>query len=84
MLRLLALFIALNFLASCAVNPVTGKNELSLVSEAQERNIGAEQYSPSQQSQGGESINKLLTSSFKMVLSSDVFIYFSFATRLSI
>ncbi len=54
MLRLLALFIALNFLASCAVNPVTGKNELSLVSEAQERNIGAEQYSPSQQSQGGE------------------------------
>jgi beta-barrel assembly-enhancing protease len=54
MLRLLGLLFTLSFLASCAVNPVTGKNELSLVSEAQERNIGAEQYSPSQQSQGGQ------------------------------
>ena len=41
-------------LTSCAVNPVTGRNEISLVSESQERAIGAEQYEPSQQSQGGE------------------------------
>jgi len=41
-------------LTSCAVNPVTGRNEISLVSESQERAIGAEQYESSQQSQGGE------------------------------
>lgn len=41
-------------LTSCAVNPVTGRNEVSLVSEAQERAIGAQQYGPSQQSQGGK------------------------------
>ena len=37
----------------CAVNPVTGKNELSIISESQELAIGAQQYGPSQQSQGG-------------------------------
>jgi predicted Zn-dependent protease len=37
----------------CAVNPVTGKNELSLIPESQELAIGAQQYGPSQQSQGG-------------------------------
>lgn len=40
-------------LAGCAVNPVTGKNELSLLSEAQEINLGQNQYQPSQQAQGG-------------------------------
>jgi beta-barrel assembly-enhancing protease len=40
-------------LVSCAVNPVTGRNEISLVSESQERAIGEQQYGPSQQSQGG-------------------------------
>lgn len=49
-------------LSSCAVNPVTGRNELSLVSEAEERAIGAQQYLPSQQSQGGElSVDPALT-----------------------
>ncbi len=38
----------------CAVNPVTGKNELSLISEADEIEMGAKQYIPSQQSQGGQ------------------------------
>ncbi len=38
----------------CAVNPVTGKSELSLISEADEIQMGAQQYLPSQQSQGGE------------------------------
>ncbi len=37
----------------CAVNPVTGRNELAFISESQEIAIGAEQYAPSQQSQGG-------------------------------
>lgn len=39
--------------AGCAVNPVTGKNELSLVSEESEIRIGSKQYLPTQQSQGG-------------------------------
>ena len=46
----------------CAVNPVTGKNELSLISESQELAIGAEQYVPAQQIQGGQySIDPELT-----------------------
>jgi beta-barrel assembly-enhancing protease len=48
------LIVPLGLLTACAVNPVTGRNELSLVSETQERQIGAEQYGPSQQSQGGQ------------------------------
>ena len=39
--------------AGCAVNPVTGENELILVSEAQELQMGQQAYVPSQQSQGG-------------------------------
>ena len=41
-------------LVGCAVNPVTGKNELRLVPESTELNLGAEQYSPSRQMQGGD------------------------------
>lgn len=41
-------------LVGCAVNPVTGKNELSLVSESVELQLGAEQYAPSRQMQGGD------------------------------
>ncbi len=40
-------------LVSCAVNPVTGVNEFSLLSRQDEIAIGNEQYGPSQQSQGG-------------------------------
>jgi predicted Zn-dependent protease len=40
--------------AGCAVNPVTGKPEISLVSESSEIQMGAENYRPMQQSQGGE------------------------------
>ncbi|MDC0948896.1 M48 family metalloprotease [Gammaproteobacteria bacterium] len=47
---LLALITALG----CATNPVTGESELSLVSETEELKIGAEQYAPSRQSQGGD------------------------------
>ena len=41
-------------LYGCAVNPVTGKNELALISESQEINIGKENYIPSRQMQGGD------------------------------
>ena len=40
-------------MAGCSVNPVTGKQELSLVSAGQEVAIGQQQYGPAQQSQGG-------------------------------
>jgi len=41
-------------LGGCATNPVTGKRELHLVSQAQEIQIGQQSYLPSRQSQGGE------------------------------
>ena len=41
-------------LTGCATNPVTGKNELHMVSEAQEIQIGEQQYGPGRQSQGGD------------------------------
>lgn len=41
-------------LTGCAVNPVTGKNQLSLVSEAQELSIGKKNYAPLRQAQGGD------------------------------
>lgn len=47
------LWLPIFLLAGCAVNPVTGKNELMLLDESQEINMGAKQYGPSQQSQGG-------------------------------
>ncbi|MDH3669771.1 MAG: M48 family metalloprotease [Gammaproteobacteria bacterium] len=47
---LLAAFVV----SGCAVNPVTGKKELSLISEEQELSIGKQQYSPIRQSQGGD------------------------------
>lgn len=46
--------IGLLITAGCAINPVTGERELGFVSEGQELSIGREQYSPSQQSQGGQ------------------------------
>ena len=47
----IALFLLL--LAGCATNPVTGKRELRLVSEAQEMRMGRQHYLASQQMQGG-------------------------------
>lgn len=54
MKRQLLLWALVALLAGCAVNPVTGKNELSLVSEQQELELGAQQYAPARQSQGGD------------------------------
>ncbi len=44
----------LAIMAGCSINPVTGDRELVFVSEAQELQMGAQAYLPSQQSQGGE------------------------------
>ncbi|NWO08395.1 MAG: M48 family metalloprotease [Alteromonadaceae bacterium] len=52
--KVVALLVTVMALAGCSVNPVTGERELSLVSENQERSIGAEQYVPTQQTQGGQ------------------------------
>lgn len=46
--------LVVGILSGCATNPVTGKSELSLVSEQQELAIGAQQYAPARQSQGGD------------------------------
>lgn len=40
-------------LSGCSVNPVTGEKQLSLIGESQELAMGAEQYEPTQQTQGG-------------------------------
>jgi len=50
----ICLLLATAVLSGCAVNPVTGKTELSLVPESTELNIGREQYLPSRQMQGGD------------------------------
>ena len=41
------------FITGCSVNPVTGKSELIFVSEAEEIQLGQQNYVPTQQSQGG-------------------------------
>ena len=51
---LIPLILVVGMLSGCATNPVTGKNEFSLVSEAQELAIGAKQYAPARQAQGGD------------------------------
>jgi len=45
---------ALVLASGCAVNPVTGKQELSFVSESWEIETGKEQYLPARQMQGGD------------------------------
>ena len=55
MRKILSAVLLTTFVVSgCAVNPVTGKKELSLISEEQELSIGKQQYSPMRQSQGGD------------------------------
>jgi len=52
--KILLALVLVGFLAGCAVNPVTGKRELAFVSEAQEIQLGTENYAFMQQSGGGE------------------------------
>lgn len=40
--------------SGCAVNPVTGERNLSLVGEQWELDVGAQQYAPLRQAQGGD------------------------------
>jgi predicted Zn-dependent protease len=54
MRRYFGVLAALLVLGGCATNPVTGKREINFVSEAQEIQIGQQQYAPSRQSQGGD------------------------------
>ncbi len=51
---LYAFILAAVALQGCAVNPVTGERELTLVSEAQEIQLGKQNYLVSQQMQGGQ------------------------------
>lgn len=56
-LRLHHFFVAASLafiLPACSVNPVTGDRELTLVSEAQEIQLGEQNYMPMRQAQGGE------------------------------
>ena len=41
-------------ITACGTNPVTKKKEIQFVSEAQEINIGKQNYAPTRQSQGGD------------------------------
>jgi beta-barrel assembly-enhancing protease len=52
--RAILLGAAALLLTACGVNPVTGEKELQFVSEAQELAIGAQNYAPTRQSQGGD------------------------------
>lgn len=51
-----AVAVAASLLAGCAVNPVTGKKQLSLMSPSQELALGEQQYPINQQQQGGQYI----------------------------
>lgn len=50
----LSFFALATVLSGCATNPVTGKSEISLVSESWELKTGAQNYLPARQSQGGD------------------------------
>lgn len=54
--RTLAVAVLIFSLSGCAVNPVTHKRELHLISESQEISIGRENYVPARQQQGGDYI----------------------------
>lgn len=53
-MRKLSLILLLTALTGCAVNPVTGERQLMTVSTEQELQLGAQNYAPMLQSQGGE------------------------------
>mgnify|MGYP003385868065 CR=1 FL=1 len=50
---LTSLAVTLLLSSGCAVNPVTGEHQISLVTAEQEVTIGRQQYLPAQQAQGG-------------------------------
>lgn len=52
--RITLLFLAALLGAGCSVNPVTGERQLVAVGEDWELQVGAQQYAPLRQSQGGD------------------------------
>ncbi len=54
MVPLLSIVLLSALLNACAINPVTGENELALVPETSELEIGRKQYAPTRQMQGGD------------------------------
>ena len=54
MRKLAFLLLPILLIYGCAINPVTGENELALISESQEISIGQKNYGPSRQMQGGD------------------------------
>ena len=52
--KLLLMATSATLIGACTVNPVTGKSELSGMSEQQEISIGEENYGSMQQAEGGE------------------------------
>ena len=53
-MRYLTAVFAVLLAAGCAVNPVTGENELNFYGEGWDREVGAQNYAPLRQSQGGD------------------------------
>lgn len=51
---LVPVLLVIALVSGCAVNPVTGKQEIQFVSEAQEVALGIQNYEPSRQMQGGD------------------------------
>ena len=54
----LLIFVLAATVSGCAINPVTGKNEITFVSESQELAIGKKNYAPYRQAQGGDYVVK--------------------------
>ncbi|MFC4258826.1 M48 family metalloprotease [Marinobacter lacisalsi] len=48
-----AVLVLVALASGCATNPVTGKSQLSLIGEGEERQLGQENYQPTIQTQGG-------------------------------
>lgn len=55
-MRRLIFLLSMIVVSGCSVNPVTGERNLNFMSEDWERNIGAQQYAPLRQAQGGDFI----------------------------
>lgn len=52
-MAIVPVLVAFMLASGCAVNPVTGKSQLSLIGENEERQLGQEHYTPTIQTQGG-------------------------------
>ncbi len=53
-LRIFVPLFTLAILTACGVNPVTGKKEIQFISEAQELQLGEQNYAPARQGEGGD------------------------------